>query len=143
MARVKKMHWRRFVLKKRKINLKKKLWGLFSRYVRRSHADENGMVKCFSCDSVHHWKEMDAGHYHAGSTSLALFFDERNVKPQCTACNRFRHGNLTQYAIALQKLYGMDILDTLDGARHTIDKISNSTYEALIEKYEEKLDQCV
>lgn len=126
----------------RKLNLsslKKKTWKLFSEYVRRKDADENGMTRCFTCGSFKNFRELDGGHYHAGSTSLALFFDERNVKPQCTACNRFRHGNLTQFALGLEKLYGPNILEELDKDRHKITKYSRGDYEEMILKYKEKL----
>ncbi len=84
---------------------------------------------------------MDAGHYIASSISLALRFDERNVHPQCTACNRFRHGNMAQYALELQKKYGPDILEELDYFRkqHQGIKLSRNDYEDMIDKYKEKL----
>lgn len=97
------------------------------------------MVKCFTCENTHHWKDMDAGHYHAGSTSLSLFFDEKNVHPQCSGCNRFRHGNLTNYALALKKKYGESILEDLQIRKHLIDKITKSQYEEKIQEYKEKL----
>lgn len=82
---------------------------------------------------------MDAGHYHPRTNGLAVFFDERNVHPQCTGCNRFRHGNLTSYAVSLRKKYGGVILEELDALRQTIRKISAVEYCELIETYQEKL----
>lgn len=118
--------------------LNKKLWKLFSEHIRQKYADEEGFVKCFTCDAGRHWKEMDAGHYIPKSVSLRLRFDERNVHPQCTACNRFRHGNLTEYAIALQKKYGAKILEELDALRHEPTKYSRLDYEDMIDKYTNK-----
>lgn len=115
--------------------LKSKLWKVFSQYIRKKYADQNGIVECVSCGKKDHWKEMDSGHYIPKSVSLSLMFDERNVHPQCTGCNRFRHGNLTTYALALQKKYGLGILEELDSQRHKITKISVSEYEELIKKY--------
>lgn len=124
--------------------LNKKLWRIFSKYVRISESDGNGLSTCFSCDSVQPWIDMDAGHYIPKSISLALRFDERNVHAQCTACNRFRHGNLTQYALNLKKVYGPDILEELDNFRrdHQNLRYSKSDYLDLIEKYQRKLDEC-
>jgi hypothetical protein len=121
--------------------LNNKLWDLFSRYIRCKDADENGLVKCFTCGSVKSWKELDAGHYIAKSISLSLRFDERNVHPQCTGCNRFRHGNLTQYALALKKVYGPDILEELDEfkAKNRNIKLYPSDYVLMIDLYREKL----
>jgi len=78
---------------------------------------------------------MDAGHYIAKTHGLSIYFEERNVHPQCTACNRFRRGNLTSYAIALRKRYGETILEELDAIKHQTRKFSVSDYEELIEKY--------
>lgn len=123
--------------------LKKKLWKIFSEYVRRKDCFTDvlceGFTSCFTCGLRSHWKTLDAGHYHAGSTSLRLFFDERNVHPQCTACNRFRHGNLTAYAVALRKKYGEGILEELDALRHQPVKYSRSDYEGFIQIYQDKL----
>jgi hypothetical protein len=129
--------------KKRKTSSKAKAWTVFSQYIRQSDAKENGAVSCFSCGTVRHWKELDAGHYVAGSLSLALRFDERNVHPQCTGCNRFRHGNLTQYALRLQEKYGPQILDELERDRRNGEgfKIYESGYRELVETYEKKLGE--
>ena len=48
----------------RKISRKgliKKLDTVFSLYIRQRYADKNGMVKCCTCSTVKHWKEMDCG----------------------------------------------------------------------------------
>jgi hypothetical protein len=98
--------------------LKKKVWKVFSIYIRSRDKDFRDQVKCFTCDRVDHWKTMDAGHYIPKSTGGAgLYFHEKNVHPQCTGCNRFRHGNLTQYALRLQQKYGNNILKELDAMR--------------------------
>lgn len=82
---------------------------------------------------------MDAGHYIPKTAGLSIYFHEKNVHAQCTGCNRFRHGNLSQYALALQRKYGGDILSLLDAARRTQRKIKEYEYEQLIEHYKAKL----
>jgi hypothetical protein len=126
---------------KTRTNYKARLWDVFSKYVRLSYADAQGMVACVTCDAVAHWKEMDAGHYHPRTDGLALYFDLRNVHPQCTSCNRFRRGNLTRYALFLQKTYGPNILMELDEKRRLFAKISEPEYLALIAEYQGKLKQ--
>lgn len=121
--------------------LKKKLWEVFSQYIRRRNADSAGMVFCFTCGSPHHWKDLDAGHYVAKSLGLSVYFEEKNVHPQCTGCNRFRHGNLTQYALKLKETYGDSILEELDAIRKIGRKISRSGYEEMIERYKMKVLQ--
>jgi hypothetical protein len=121
--------------------LNKKLWKIFSEYIRRKDADENGMVKCIACGALKHWKEIHAGHYIPKSISLALRFDEVNVNPQCVGCNMFRHGNLTQYAISLRLKHGEHILEALDVARREGQnmKMTRTDYEWLIGKYKQRL----
>jgi hypothetical protein len=125
--------------KKRPPNLKKILWKLVSEYVRRKSADHAGMVACVTCGKSAHWKQMDCGHYIPKSLGLSIYFEERNLGVQCSACNRFRHGNLAQYALYLLKTYGASILDELDALRRTTRKISTSEYLELIERYKSKL----
>ena len=119
--------------------LKKKLWKVFSEYIRRRDADWKGYVKCCTCGKRMHWKEADAGHYKSKNQGLAVYFLEYNVHPQCTGCNRFRHGNLTSYAIYLQERYGDDILKKIEWSAHQHIKINSKEYENLIKLYKEKI----
>lgn len=125
---------------KSRINYRKRFWAIFSEYIRRSYSDSNGMVKCVTCDNVAHWKEMDAGHYIPKSLGLAVYFEEKNVHPQCSGCNRFRHGNQTKYALYLLKTYGNDVLHALDALQRTTRKIPEYEYLELIDAYKRKLD---
>jgi 5-methylcytosine-specific restriction endonuclease McrA len=113
---------------------KKSLWKVFSEYIRRR---DKGV--CISCGKRADWKTMDAGHYIPKTSGLALYFDERNVNCQCTSCNRWMHGNLSAYAIALIKKYGPDILEELDSQRNVIKKISEDEYKGMIEIYKNKI----
>ena len=119
----------------KKINWKKRLWKVFSEWVRRS---ENG--KCFTCSAQKDWKETDAGHYvNAGSSPPPLYFDERNVHCQCDSCNRFKSGNKTVYALRLQQKYGSGILEELEIMRNRGGKWSDWTYKIKIDEYKQKL----
>lgn len=114
---------------------KKRLWQTFSLYIRQR---DKGI--CISCGKPDHWKNTDAGHYVPKTAGLSLYFDEKNVHAQCTGCNRFRHGNLTQYAIALRKRYGEAILEELEQKRQVIRKITEQEYIDLITLYRDKID---
>lgn len=113
---------------------KAKLWKTFSEYVRKS---EKGI--CFTCGKQDDYRNVDAGHYVPRSAGLSLYFDIRNVHVQCVACNRFRHGNLQAYAIALRDKYGPNILEELDAKRRQIKKYTVTEYQALIKEYEDKI----
>lgn len=92
------------VKRKSKAKLHKKAWKLWSQYVRSKGADFNGFVACYTCGRRHHWKEMDAGHFIHGR----LDFDERQIRAQCTYCNRYLHGNLGEYALKLVAEIGQE-----------------------------------
>jgi Bacteriophage Lambda NinG protein len=75
-----------------------------SKYIRLSAADEYGSVKCFTCDEVYFWADMDAGHYITRSC-MYLRFDQRNIKPQCHTCNRVKRGMPAVYSLRLEELF--------------------------------------
>lgn len=94
------------------MSLKKtQAWKWFSKYVRKKAADFQGYAACFTCGVVKPWQELEAGHYiHA---RLGTFFDEMNVNPQCTRCNKWLHGNLGEYENRLLKKYGENELNKM------------------------------
>jgi hypothetical protein len=94
---------------RKKQNVKKNSWKLFSRYIRLKDADDNGFVKCVTCGTVKHYKEMHAGHYLHNKCD----YDERNVHPQCIKCNHFLHGNGIEYHKYMLKTYSQDEIDIL------------------------------
>lgn len=124
-------------MKRKKRSAKYKAWEHFSRHIRLRGATEDGWVTCFSCGIVKHWTEVHAGHYIAKSLSLTLRFNEINVQVQCVSCNLWKHGNLAQYALALKKKYGDNILEELDQIRREGEgtKITEAEYRELAEKY--------
>lgn len=116
-------------------NPKKVLWRVFSEYVRRK---EGG--KCISCGDVKDFKYQQAGHYIPKSVcGMSLYFDERNVHCQCVRCNKWLHGNLTAYAVALEGMYGDGILQQLEFEKGQI--VKNFDYEGKILEYKEKLKE--
>jgi hypothetical protein len=122
-------------------NPKKYLWKIFSEYIRRKDADKNGMVKCVTCGTPKHWKDLDAGHYISKNKGMAVYFNELNINPQCTHCNRYLHGNLINYTLYMQRKYGMGIVEDLKRQSKKVIKFSNYQYEVLINEYLQKLKQ--
>lgn len=120
----------------KKPNLKKKLWEVFSRYIRQR---DNG--KCFTCGLQKPWKQMQAGHFICKSIGgLGLYFHEKNVHCQCYRCNINLGGNGAIYVRKLIATYGEDVLKEL---YHIYDnrndyKISDEEYLVLIDKYTPK-----
>lgn len=87
----------------------RKAWKLMSEWVRRSRADFFGNVDCFTCYKQFHWKDTHAGHYQHGK----LDFDERNLRPQCPACNTYHGGRLDEYTLRLINDHGLEWVETL------------------------------
>ncbi len=120
---------------KGKRSFKKVLWKFFSLYIRQR---DKGV--CISCGKTDDWRNTDAGHYIPKTAGLSIYFDEQNVNCQCVGCNRFRHGNLSQYAIALRKKYGPDILEELDKRRATAKVFTIDEYRNLIDHYKKLVE---
>lgn len=123
--------------KKTSAQLKKELWKLFSEYVRRKDADENGIATCFTCGRKNPWKMMHAGHYVRASAGLSTYFDEQNIHVQCYACNIWRDGNSDEYALRLHEKYGENILNELNQRKHRI--VKDFPFTQKIEEYKAKL----
>lgn len=136
---MKKFRERKYYKSKKKksttlAKMKKLTWKVFSEYIRQR---DDGT--CISCGKKDFWRKMDAGHYIPRTAGLSLYFDERNVNCQCTYCNRWMHGNLAKYAIALRKKYGETILEELDEKRKEFKRYNMIEYQQMIEKYKIKV----
>ena len=108
--------------------LRKKAWKVFSKWVRES---EHGV--CYTCGVKKDVKEMHAGHFvHRDS----MDFDERNVHCQCKRCNCFLNGNLINYAIKLERIYGHGIIEELKKKGDQIKRWKVKELEDIMEKYE-------
>lgn len=93
-----------------------KAWKLMSEWVRRQGVNFQGYNTCYTCWISFPWKELHAGHYQHGK----LDFDERNLKPQCVACNTYRGGQLDTYTLRLIHENGLEWVNQLkrDAAVH-------------------------
>ena len=107
-----------------------KAWKLFSEYVRRKNANEFGMVQCFTCPTILHWKEAQASHYFHGK----LDFDDRNVRAACPQCNLYKSGNLAYYGVKLAIIIGVEGMEKLELDSNIL-KYSLDDLEEIIAKY--------
>lgn len=130
-------------MRKKPVSLKslhKKAWGVWSKWIRQKDADWQGNTCCFTCSVTKPYKEMDAGHFYHG----VLDFEEKNIHPQCTKCNRFLHGNLAEYARRLVDVYGPGVLKELKamiGRRGN--RYSTAELQEIIERYARLSTGCV
>ena len=119
-------------------NLKDKLDRIFSEYIRLRDADANGYCRCISCGAVHHWRDVDNGHY-VNRSHMATRYDEKNCNAQCRKCNRFDEGNNIGYTKGLVAKYGYKVINELDVKKHSISKMSKADYEILIDHYKNEV----
>jgi len=111
--------------------LKKKADAVYSTKLRQSAADKNGMVKCYTCNSVKPWKEMQCGHF-VTRTVTALRYHPKNTRVQCVGCNMFNQGRPDVFAYNLTKEYGVEVLQELQEIKNKT-KLSPSQTRLMLE----------
>lgn len=107
---------------------------VFNAYIR---ARDKGKP-CISCEGKLGSK-FDAGHYFSSGGHKAVTFDEDNVHGQCVACNQYKHGNLLNYQIGIEKRIGADKLIELHEKAHKTRKYTTDELQEIIFIYKEKL----
>lgn len=118
-------------------SVKKYADSAFSKYIRLKYCDGNGMLRCFTCDEMHHILEMDCGHY-VSRMHNSLRYSELNAHPQCQRCNRFNEGRKDVYALRLIEKYGADILRTLAVEKQKVVHIDIEGFRDLARNFKQK-----
>jgi 6-pyruvoyl-tetrahydropterin synthase len=114
-------------MKKRKRSaIKKSLWGFISKVIRMEFADDNGYVKCATCNTVKHYKELQAGHFIPQAQGDAIRYVEENIHPQCYRCNINLGGNGAEYYPYMIDMYGVEFVDELRQLSKTTRKFSET-----------------
>ena len=116
--------------------LKKKLDKVFSEWIRRSFANINGDVICYTFGKVLPWKQAHCGHFISRSY-LATRFDPDNCRPQCIGCNLFGNGKPLDFEENLVREIGKKKVEALKQKRHQITK--DYPYVSEIERYQRLL----
>lgn len=120
--------------------LKKKLWIIFSQYIRKREADHAGYVTC--CDSLErkHWTETHCGHLwhnserNAGLGGNELWYYENNFAPQSADGNIFNKDDAAKkYMFNVIEKYGKEEVDRMYKLKQTARRW---TEEELQQKYE-------
>jgi hypothetical protein len=121
-------------LKKIKKITKQMVWEVFSKCIRLKYADKDGYVKCYTCGCKMRWQDSQCGHAIGGRTNSVLF-DVEIVRPQCTRCNIFLHGNYTIFTTKLIKEKGMKWWENKLLNSKKVKKYSQSELKELYEHY--------
>src|SRR4029079_7087783 len=93
---------RKKVVKKKKppsiSTLKKKLWRIFSWFIRLRDSDDEGYCYCFTSGKRMFWKEAQAGHFMSRRYNNT-FVNEKNVHAQSAYDNCHLSGNQYIYGV--------------------------------------------
>lgn len=120
---------------------KRKTQEVFNQYIRlRDCLETTGTPDygvCITCGKNVQNKEADAGHFISVRYSITRF-DERNVFLQCVYCNRWLHGALDAYFVALEKKFGREVVDELIASKSRIKKWTIPELQELYKTYTEK-----
>ena len=128
-------------MKTKRKKLKDKLWKLISEYTRRRDADECGMVKCCTCSTIKHWKELHAGHFIPQAQGDAVRYDLRNINSQCYRCNINLGGNGAEYYPYMEETHGKEVIDELRLMSNQTVKYTLSDLEDMIESIQNMLEE--
>ncbi len=122
-----------YMIKKRKKKkhdtawYKKKLWGIFTKFIKR-----RDRYQCFTCGKFASGYGLGGGHFiTAAVCPPSLYFHEDNVHAQCTHCNLVLEGNHYIYGVKL----GPSRVDTLYKMK---EEFRGEVWT--IQQYQEKID---
>ena len=120
--------------------LKKELDKWFSLFIRLRDATAEGLVQCFTCHKVSHYKSgMQCGHFQS-RRHLATRFDETNCQVQCVGCNMFKSGEQFKFHINLNAKYGEDTSINLQQKAMQSVKITRVEYQEHISYYKDAVE---
>lgn len=114
----------------------------FSRYVRWLHADADGMVKCSTCSTTKHIKEMQNGHFMSRrhySTRWLL----NNCAPQCYGCNIGSQGRQFEFSKYIDKTHGAGTAQHIQDRSKLSRKYTDAELKILAQYYKEKVDELI
>ena len=111
--------------------LKKELDKWFSLYIRLRDS-HNGMVQCFTCGVVKHYKSgMQCGHFQS-RRHHSTRWNEHNCQPQCVKCNMFEQGEQWKFGMALNIKYG-------EGTSKELEFLAKTTLKKMRAEYEDDI----
>lgn len=112
--------------------LAKKLDTVFSLYVRNLHAVD-GIVQCYTCDTIKPVKEMQCGHFMS-RRHYATRWNTDNCRPQCVSCNLFNQGMQYEFGKRLEAELGIGRVEQLKELRFSTAKFSIGDYQDMIDE---------
>lgn len=124
-----------------KKKLIEKLDRIFSVYIRIKYSDDRGYCRCISCGKIHHWKDIQCGHYMS-RRYMSTRWSEDNCRPQDVACNIFNQGAIQAYRVALVKQIGEQRVNLIEArARQETCKYGEFELNTLIHHYKNEVER--
>ena len=124
-------------VKKPVSKLKKELDKWFSLYIRLRDATDMGVVQCFTCGKIAHYKSgMQCGHFQSRRHN-ATRWDNKNCQVQCVKCNMFEQGEQYKFGMYLDAKYGLGTSEELEILSKQPFKISRIDYVNYISYYKD------
>ena len=121
--------------------LKKELDKWFSLFIRIRAATPEGLVQCFTCQKVSHYKVgMQNGHFQSRK-HLTTRWDLKNCQVQCVGCNMFKSGEQYKFAINLDAKYGEGTAEELELLARGTWKITRVEYEDFVSYYKDLVEK--
>ena len=114
--------------------LKKELDKWFSLYIRLREATNEGVVQCFTCGKIRHYKKLQCGHFQS-RRHHATRWNEWNCQVQCVKCNMFEQGEQWKFGLNINAKYGEGTSKELEFLAQTTVKFSRVDYEENIRYY--------
>lgn len=129
------------IKKEKAVNkLIEELDALHSEYVRRKAADQNGIVKCYTCNKKDNWKKMQCGHFQSRK-HRATRWEMMNTKPQCTGCNIFKYGEQYTFGKNLDLEYGAGTSERMEQAAKGTSKLTRADLIWMIDEYKHLIEK--
>ena len=107
----------------------------FSKYIRTKHGYGEA-CKCYTHDKPKFFpfKKTDNGHYISRGR-LSVRYDERNARPQCQSCNRFKSGQHDIFRVRLIDEIGLEEVEDLERLAQQQQDETIEFYNAMSDKY--------
>jgi hypothetical protein len=121
---------------------KKKLWVLFSIFIRmRDCLATTGSIYwglCITCKKRYHFKMLQAGHFVAGRHNAGLF-SEKGTHAQCYNCNINLKGNTLVYRREIIKMYGEGVDLELETQMNQVLQLKEFQIGEMMEHYKQEI----
>jgi len=114
----------------------------FSKFIRLRDTMTNGYVRCVTCGSIHHWKDVDNGHFQTRN-HINTKYNEKNCNVQCTSCNDFGKGEQYKHGVYIDQKYGKGTSEMLFNLAHspTMVKLTGPVITEMANRYREKVNE--